>query len=224
MKKLTLMAALSAIAFSGQSQAAVAVAAPLMTPGTEISTTTQVMSWFNDDFGLQGWTHFAKWGQFTARAGQLVTVTVITTVSGTHPGASVWWRNTGPRTLPYTGTTKGNYYQTHSFNQWDSIKTGILSSDTNGEELGYLEMINAAIGYDGDGVNTSAFNGALNPIYDGIPGTVTFRFRAPRTGVYQLAAGGISPSLAICPTPPNRQTKFTCNPNTTPMTYKVDIR
>ena len=227
MKKTTVLASalVGAMAFAGASHAATTVDAPIMTSGVPITATgVQVQAWLNDDFGIQGWTHFSKWGQFEARKGQRVTVTVTTALDGTHPGVSVWWRNTGPMTLNYQqpGVKGSNFYQTHSFNQWDSIKTGILSHDTTGQEMGYLEMVTAANGYDADGV-TESLNGALNPQFDGVPGRLVLSFVVPRNGVYQLATGGISPSLSICPTPPKGSTQI-CTPNATGITYQIDIR
>ena len=175
-------------------------------------TSVDSQAWYNVNFGNNGWTHFGRWGNFEARRGQLVTVTVEMPAEGLHPGVSVWWRNIGPKTLPL------GYYQGHSYNQYDSIKTGILSEDNSGAELGYLEMIQAANGYDNDGTTPATCKGtgankinpALNPINDGVPGRVVISFRAPRNGTYQLATGGACPTVTY-PT------------NTSPLSFRVDI-
>ena len=225
MKKITVLASAlaGAMAFSGQTQAAVAVDAQIMQSGTPYSTTTQVQSWYNSNFGLQGWTHFSKWGQFSARKGQRVTVTITSARAGTHPGVSVWWRNTGPMTAPAGG--KGNYYQNHAYNQYDSIKTGIMTDESTGAEVGYLEMVTATNGYDADGATPkyAANTNLLNPVFDGVPGKVQLSFIAPRNGTYQLVTGGIFPDRSVCQMTAPITTA--CTPATrTSFVYQVDIR
>jgi hypothetical protein len=228
MKKTTLLASalVGALSFTGASHAATTVPAPIMTSGVPITANVQVQGWLNDDFGIQGWTHFSKWGQFSARKGQRVTVTVTSARAGTHPGVSVWWRNTGPLTAPVatTANEKGNYYQNHAYNQYDSIKTGIMTDEITGAEVGYLEMITAANGYDADGATPKyAANANLfNPVFDGIPGKVQLHFVAPRNGTYQLVTGGVFPDSSVCQMKPvNNCGGFAVQAS---FTYWVDIR
>lgn len=225
MKKTTLLASAlaSALAFASATQAATKVDAPIMSSGLPITADVQVQGWLNDDFGIQGWTHFSKWGQFEARKGQRVTVTVISARAGTHPGVSVWWRNTGPMTAPAGG--KGNYYQNHAYNQYDTIKTGIMTDEVSGAEVGYLEMITATNGYDADGATPkyAANTNLLNPVFDGVPGKVQLSFIAPRNGTYQLVTGGIFPDSSVCQMKAPITTA--CTPATrASFTYQVDIR
>lgn len=225
MKKLTLLSAAiaGAMAFAGTSQAATTVDAPIMTSGVPVTGSVQVQGWLNDNFGIQGWTHFSKWGQFSARKGQRVTVTIDSATAGAHPGVSVWWRNTGPMTAPAGG--KGNYYQNHAYNQYDSIKTGIMTDELTGAEVGYLEMITATNGYDADGATTqyAANANLINPVFDGIPGHLQLSFVAPRNGTYQLVTGGAFPDSSICQIKAPITTPCTFK-NQATFTYQVDIR
>ena len=224
MKKITVLASAlaGAMAFAGASHAATTVDAPIMTSGAPLNGTVQVQGWLNDDFGIQGWTHFSKWGQFEARKGQRVTVTVTSAMAGTHPGVSVWWRNTGPMTAPAGGKT--NIYQNHAYNQYDSIKTGIMTNESTGAEVGYLEMITATNGYDADGATPKfAANANLfNPVFDGIPGKIQLSFVAPRNGTYQLVTGGVFPDSSVCQMKAPITTS--CATIRTNFTYQVDIR
>lgn len=225
MKRLSFITAAAlagVLGMAGSANAATSIAGKttnVVSGETYSFTSVDSQAWYNVNFGNNGWTHFGRWGNFTARRGQLVTVTVQMPTSGQHPGVSVWWRNTGPLTLPI------GYYQGHSYNQYDDIKTGMLSDDNTGAELGYLEMIKAANGYDDDGVipancpgtGGNHINRALNPINDGVPGLVVLTFRAPRNGQYQLAAGGTCPGI-------DPATGKQYAGRAWPMNYSVDIR
>jgi hypothetical protein len=220
------LALAGAMAFASASQAATPVEATIMTSGVPVTGKVQVQGWLNDNFGIQGWTHFSKWGQFTARKAQRVKITIDSATAGAHPGVSVWWRKTGRPFAPVQreGVPKSNYYQSHAYNQYDTIKAGVMTDEVTNAVVGALEMIIATNGYDADGVTTqyAANANLLNPVKDGIPGHLELQFNAPYTGTYQLVTGGAFPDSSICQIKAPITTPCTFA-NQAEFTYQVDI-
>jgi hypothetical protein len=156
------------------------------------SATLDVKSkgWSDPAFGNAGWTHFSSWGQFTAKKGQMVEITVESSDVNVHPGVTVWFRGAND-------TAPDNYVPDHFYQQTSDFIALRAKDETTSEALGNVVMKYIANGYDKD---DNPFDAAgligedAKGLKDGIPGTLKLTFKARKTGKYQFVTGGVNPS------------------------------
>ncbi len=147
-----------------------------------------------------GWTHSSQWGQFKAKAGQRVRITIKPAqndgrMKSLHPAVTIWYR---PSSEPGNKGKGLKYVKDHFYPQaadFDQLGGRIENSS---ESLGTIRMSYVSNGYDADGndpnISVSATVGeAVEGISDGVSGQLVKSFIAPQTGVYQFAVGGINP-------------------------------
>jgi hypothetical protein len=142
--------------------------------------------WSDPKFGDLGWVHSSDWGTFNANKGQTVTITMVSTTPGFHPGSTVYFRgvnDTAPdQYIPDVALT-----QTATMAKWGA------SNDDTGEPLGDIVMQYITHGYDGDKtVGAPALT--FKKINDGVSGKLVLTFKAPSTGHYQFVTGGYKPA------------------------------
>jgi len=144
--------------------------------------------WSDPKFGNEGWTHSSDWGSFWAKAGQTVTIKVVSETLGLHPGVSVWRRGA-------QDTAADNYVVHHFYSQNKNfVKMGGVDEATD-LPVGNIVMRIKAFGYDQD--NNSLVSESLNGIEDGVPGQLVLTFKVPRTGLHQFVVGGINPDAGV---------------------------
>lgn len=200
MKKfaLSLVCALAVAESASLSAATVPVPAPgFMENNATYTLGISAKGWADPAFSGDGWTHKSAWGLFTAKKGELVTVTVdATAVNSMHPGVTVWFRPKKDKGNRLDGLT---YVPDHFYDQSTTWYVQDAKDDTTGAVVGTINMQYVANGYDADGldptlnVQKALPNAKVIGYSDGIPGLVTIEFVAAETGNYELAAGGLFP-------------------------------
>ncbi len=144
--------------------------------------------WSDPAFGDMGWTHKSGWGSFTAKKGQNVTVTLVATDKGIHPGTTIWYRGAND-TAPDSYVVDHFYPQNANF-----AKMKAVTEDT-GEALGNIIMKYVAHGYDLD--KNTVNDALLKGKKDTVAGKFTVTFKAPYDGAYMFVVGGFNPDANI---------------------------
>ncbi|MGZ8227567.1 MAG: copper(I)-binding protein CorA [Methylococcaceae bacterium] len=144
--------------------------------------------WRDPAFGDMGWTHSSDWGAFGALKGQTVTIKLVATNAGVHPGMTVWFRGKDD-------TAKDKYVVDHFYPQNANFTEFGATDETSGAELGNIVMRHVVHGYDADG-NTLTITG-MNPKKDNVPGQLKMSFKAPYSGRYIFVVGGFNPDAGV---------------------------
>lgn len=146
--------------------------------------------WRDPAFGNMGWTHSSQWGQFNAKKGQIVTISITSQAAGLHPGCTVWRRDR-------LNTADVSYVPDHFYSQSDGMHKWGATDEATGENLGAIIMPIVAWGYDKDD-NINTFS-RKHRITDGTPGTLGLTFTAPARALYQFVVAGFNPDSGIDP-------------------------
>jgi hypothetical protein len=183
---------IAASVFLGANAGAATKPASIATLSKKAPVTLNVKSkgWSDPAFGNAGWTHFSGWGQFTAKKGQRVEITVESSDVNVHPGITVWFRGAND-------TAPDSYVPDHFYQQASDFIALRAKDETTSEVLGNIVMKHVANGYDKD---DNPFDSAgligeeAKGLRDGVPGKLKLTFRAKKTGKYQFVTGGVNPS------------------------------
>lgn len=149
--------------------------------------------WSDPKFGDLGWVHSSDWGTFHANKGQIVTITMVSTEAGFHPGSTVYFRGAND-------TADDSYIPDVALTQTATMAKWGASDDASGTPLGDIVMQYVTHGYDGDkiGATSGSFiTNTFKKINDGVSGKLVLKFKAPATGLYEMVAGGYKPAPTI---------------------------
>lgn len=144
--------------------------------------------WSDPAFGDLGWVHSSDWGFVTAKAGQIVTITMKSDEVGMHPAATVYYRGA-------KDTAEDKYVPDVALTQNASMAKWGAVDDATGAALGDIVMQYITHGYDADHntSTTTVFKGKK----DGVSGRLVLKFKAPYNGVYMFVGGGYNPAPTI---------------------------
>lgn len=157
-------------------------------------------SWRDSAFGDMGWTHSSDWGKFSTTKGKTVTIKLVSTVKGLHPGITVWSRGKDD-------TAPDTFVVDHFYAQNANLYEAGAKNETNNKDLGNISMKVVAYGYDQDGQTSYGLDedgkqiltppAGMNGIKDKVSGQLVLTFKAPRDGNYMFVVGGFNPLASV---------------------------
>lgn len=188
------------------------------TPDATITLTgLRTEGWASPTMSYKGWTHHSGWLMIDAQKGKVVTITVDgSSLTGFHPGLTVWYRNTALK----SDNEKIHWMDDHFYFQGKSINVPNAKSDNDQNALpkdavvGNIKMDYITSAFDSDGLGDMITSGSNTygpylpfPYLDALVGSkgisggssdkgkLSVTFTAPKTGVYQVAVGGLKPDV-----------------------------